>query len=88
VTARTDPGEGHRGITSLIVTKDTVDIAACRAAGVGHVDDLPKIAGVSAGKKEEKWGGGPVTPARCISRTRSFPRKNVLGKRGEGSSNS
>src|SRR6185295_14220697 len=56
VTARTDPGPGHRGITSFIVTKDTVDLDQCRAVGVGHVEELPKIAGISAGKKEEKMG--------------------------------
>src|SRR6185295_20280860 len=54
VTARTDQGPGHRGITSLIVTKDTVDLEECSRVGVGHAADLPKLAGISAGKKEEK----------------------------------
>jgi len=84
VTARTDPGEGHRGITSLIVTKDTVDIAACRAAGVGHSDDLPKIAGVSAGKKEEKMGWRSSDTRSLHFQDAIIPKENVLGKRGEG----
>ena len=32
VTARTEPGRGNKGITSFIVTKDTVDLEQCRAA--------------------------------------------------------
>ena len=34
----------------------TVDLEQCRELGVGHASDLPKIAGVKAGKKEEKMG--------------------------------
>src|SRR6185436_18279488 len=56
VTARTDPGPGHRGITSFIVTKDGVDTEQCRRLGVGHDEALPKIAGITAGKKEDKMG--------------------------------
>ena len=84
VTARTEPGEGHRGITSLIVTKDTVDIAACRAAGVGHTEELPKIAGVSAGKKEEKMGWRASDTRSLHFQDAIIPKENVLGKRGEG----
>jgi alkylation response protein AidB-like acyl-CoA dehydrogenase len=84
VTARTDPGDGHRGITSLIVTKDTVDIAACRGAGVGHDDSLPKIAGVSAGKKEEKMGWRASDTRSLHFQDAIIPKENVLGKRGEG----
>src|SRR5690606_13028783 len=46
VTARTGPGQGSRGITSFIVTKDTVDLERCVALGVGHAPDLPKTPGV------------------------------------------
>src|SRR5262245_52370807 len=56
VTARTEPGGGNRGITSFIVTKDTVDLDTCLELGVGHAPDLPKIEGVKAGKKEDKMG--------------------------------
>src|SRR3954464_13937678 len=54
VTARTEPGRGHKGITSFIVTKDSVDLDTCRAVGVGHAPELPKTRGVRAGKKEDK----------------------------------
>src|SRR5690349_14672415 len=53
VTARTSPSGGNRGITSFIVTKDTVDIERTREVGVGHAPDLPKTPGVRAGKKED-----------------------------------
>lgn len=84
VTARTDPGEGHRGITSLIMTKETVDPAACKAAGVGHVDDLPNIAGFSAGKKEEKMGWRASDTRSLHFQDAIVPKENILGKRGEG----
>ena len=45
VTARTEPGKGSRGITSFLVTKDTVDLDEAKRVGVGHAADLPKIKG-------------------------------------------
>src|SRR6202162_6191014 len=36
VTARTTPGRSSRGITSFIVVKDTVDLAAAKQHGIGH----------------------------------------------------
>src|SRR5262245_57863552 len=56
VTARTTPGKGSRGITSFIVTKDTTDLGDAARLGIGHAADLPKIAGIRAGKKEDKMG--------------------------------
>src|SRR6185295_10374676 len=58
-TARTEPGNGNKGITSFIVTKDTVDLDQCRKLGIGHAPDLPKTRGVRAGKKKEKMLGKP-----------------------------
>src|SRR5216110_1921140 len=52
VTARTTPGRSNRGITSFIVCKDTVDLAAAAQHGVGHLASLPRTSGVRAGKKE------------------------------------
>src|SRR5215216_6896439 len=39
VTARTEPGRGNKGITSFIVTKDTVDLEQATRLGVGHAAD-------------------------------------------------
>jgi butyryl-CoA dehydrogenase len=84
VTARTDSGPGHRGITSFIVTKDTVDLDRCREVGVGHQDEIPKIAGVSAGRKEEKMGWRASDTRELHFKDALVPKENMLGKRGEG----
>jgi alkylation response protein AidB-like acyl-CoA dehydrogenase len=86
VTARTDPHPKRRnqGITSFIVTKDTVDLEAARAAGVGHAPDLPKIPGVKAGKKEEKMGWRASDTRELILEDAVVPKDNVLGEVGKG----
>jgi butyryl-CoA dehydrogenase len=84
VTARTEPGGGNRGITSLIVTKDTVDLAQATTLGVGHAPDLPKIAGVRAGKKEEKMGWRASDTRELVFENAKVPKENVLGKPGQG----
>jgi alkylation response protein AidB-like acyl-CoA dehydrogenase len=86
VTARTDPHPKRRnqGITSFIVTKDTADLEAARAAGVGHAPDLPKIAGVKAGKKEEKMGWRASDTRELILEDAVVPKENLLGEKGRG----
>ncbi len=84
VTARTEPGPGNRGITSFIVTKDTVDLDRCRALGVGHCEDLPKIRGVRAGKKEDKMGWRASDTRELVFEDAVVPRENMLGRPGEG----
>ncbi len=84
VTARTEPGHSKRGITSFIVTKDTVDLELCRALGVGHCEDLPKTPGVRAGKKEEKMGWRASDTRELIFEDAIVPKENVLGELGQG----
>lgn len=84
VTARTEPGHSKRGITSFIVTKDTVDLELCRALGVGHCEDLPKTPGVRAGKKEEKMGWRASDTRELIFEDAIVPKENVLGEPGQG----
>lgn len=84
VTARTEPGKGNRGITSFIVTKDTVDLAKAKQVGVGHAPDLPKTKGVRAGKKEDKMGWRASDTRELILEDAIVPKENVLGKMGEG----
>ena len=84
VTARTEPGRGSKGITSFIVTKDTVDLDTCRSLGVGHAPDLPKIAGVRAGKKEDKMGWRASDTRELIFEDAIVPKENVLGRPGQG----
>ncbi len=84
VTARTSPEPGNKGITSFIVTKDTVDLERCRALGVGHADDLPKIKGVRSGKKEDKMGWRASDTRELIFEDAVVPKENVLGEIGQG----
>jgi butyryl-CoA dehydrogenase len=86
VTARTDPHPKRRnqGITSFIVTKDTVDLDAARAAGVGHMAELPKLPGVRSGKKEEKMGWRASDTRELILEDAIVPKENLLGEMGKG----
>jgi alkylation response protein AidB-like acyl-CoA dehydrogenase len=84
VTARTEPSQGNKGITSFIVTKDTVDLAKCRELGVGHDGDLPKTKGVRSGKKEEKMGWRASDTRELIFENAVVPKENVLGQPGFG----
>jgi alkylation response protein AidB-like acyl-CoA dehydrogenase len=84
VTARTEAGTGHRGITSFIVTKDTVDLDKARSVGVGHDPDLPKTRGVRAGKKQDKMGWRASDTRELIFENAIVPKENVLGQPGQG----
>ena len=84
VTARTEPGSGNKGITSLIVTKDAVDLDACRKAGVGHAADLPKTPGVRAGRKQDKMGWRASDTRELIFENAVVPKENLLGEPGKG----
>jgi len=84
VTARTEPGNGSRGITSFILTKDTCDLDICRKLGVGHDESLPRIPGFKAGKKEEKMGWRASDTRELAFEDAIVPRENLLGKPGQG----
>ena len=84
VTARTEPGRSNKGITSFIVTKDTVDLDTSRKLGVGHAPDLPKTRGVRAGKKQEKMGWRASDTRELIFEDAVVPKENLLGKPGYG----
>jgi len=84
VTARTSPGDTHRGITSFILTKDTCDLETCLALGVGHAEDLPRTPGFSAGRKEDKMGWRASDTRELSFRDAVVPKENVLGNEGEG----
>jgi alkylation response protein AidB-like acyl-CoA dehydrogenase len=84
VTARTEPGSGNKGITSFIVTKDTVDRELARKLGVGHCEDLPKTSGVRAGKKEDKMGWKASDTRELIFEDAIVPKENLLGAPGMG----
>ncbi len=86
ITARTDPRSARRnhGITSFVVTKDTVDVATCEQLGIGHAPELPKIAGVRAGKREDKLGWRASDTRELYLEEAVVPKENVLGETGQG----
>jgi alkylation response protein AidB-like acyl-CoA dehydrogenase len=84
VTARTEQGKGNKGITSFVVTKDTVDLDKTRKLGIGHAPDLPKTKGVRAGKKQDKMGWRASDTRELIFEDAVVPKENLLGKPGYG----
>lgn len=86
VTARTDtdPVKRNFGITSFIVTKNTVDLDVASELGVGHLSDLDKIEGIRAGKKEDKMGWRASDTRELIFEDARVPAENMLGERGKG----
>ena len=48
VTALTDPNAGTKGISSFILTKETTDLAAASAVGVGHDPSMVPMPGFRA----------------------------------------
>jgi alkylation response protein AidB-like acyl-CoA dehydrogenase len=85
VTAVTDRAAGTRGITSFIVTKETVDRAGAERAGVGHAPELePFTPGVRSGKKEDKMGWRASDTRELILEDAIVPADHRLGVEGEG----
>jgi len=84
VTAVTNPERGNRGISSFILTKDTVDLEKAREIGIGHDDSLPKLTGFRSGKKEDKLGWRASDTRELIFEDVEVPAENMLGAEGEG----
>ena len=84
VTAVTDPSQGTKGISSFILTKESVDLAHCRALGVGHDESLPPMAGFNAGKKEDKLGWRASDTRELLFDNVEVPAENLLGTEGLG----
>ncbi len=87
VTAVTDPGQGSKGISSFILTKDTVDLPIARELGIGHDESLPKLAGFRSGKKEDKLGWRASDTRELIFEDVEVPAENLLGTEGQGFTN-
>ena len=84
VTAVTDPSRGTKGISSFILTKESVDLAECRALGVGHDDSLRPMPGFRAGKKEDKLGWRASDTRELLFDNVEVPVENLLGPEGLG----
>lgn len=84
VTAVTDPSKGTKGISSFILTKETVDLEECARIGVGHDPSLPNMAGFRAGKKEDKLGWRASDTRELLFDNVEVPAENLLGTEGLG----
>ncbi len=87
VTAVTDPDAGTHGISSFIVCKPTVDVAAAEASGIGHRADLPFSDGLRAAEKEDKMGWRASDTRELILEDVFVPDGQRLGDEGRGFSN-
>jgi alkylation response protein AidB-like acyl-CoA dehydrogenase len=87
VTAVTDPSKGTKGISSFILTKETCDLAAARAAGVGHDESIVSMPGFRSGKKEDKLGWRASDTRELIFENVEVPAENLLGAEGMGFTN-
>ena len=83
-TAVTNPERGTKGISSFILTKDSVDLDKLDTLGVGHDESLPKMKGFRSGKKEDKLGWRASDTRELIFEDVEVPAENLLGEEGMG----
>jgi butyryl-CoA dehydrogenase len=86
-TAVTNPERGTKGISSFILTKDSVDLEKIKDLGIGHDDTLPKLPGFRSGKKEDKLGWRASDTRELIFEDVEVPADNLLGEEGMGFTN-
>ncbi|HUF31556.1 MAG TPA: acyl-CoA dehydrogenase family protein [Gemmatimonadaceae bacterium] len=84
VTAVTEPGQGSKGITSFILTKETCDLGRAREVGIGHEPSLAAMRGFSAGRKEDKLGWRASDTRTLVMEDVEVPVENRLGDEGFG----
>ncbi|MEP6690972.1 MAG: acyl-CoA dehydrogenase [Gemmatimonadaceae bacterium] len=84
LTAVTDPSRGTKGISSFILTKETCDLDAARAVGIGHSAALDPMPGFRAGKKEDKLGWRASDTRELIFEDVEVSADNMLGEEGKG----
>ena len=84
VTAVTNPGQGTKGISSFILTKQTNDIEIATRLGIGHDASLEAMRGFRAGKKEDKLGWRASDTCELIMEDVEVPAENMLGAEGQG----
>jgi butyryl-CoA dehydrogenase len=84
VTAVTEPGQGSKGISSFILTKETCDLARTREVGIGHDPSLPAMRGFTSGRKEDKLGWRASDTRTLHFEDVEVPAENLLGEEGKG----
>jgi butyryl-CoA dehydrogenase len=84
VAAVTSPGQGNKGISAFIVTKDTCDLEKAVALGFGHSDELDAMPGLSTGRKLRKLGWNASDTRELNFENVEVPAENLLGEENEG----
>lgn len=84
LAAVTAPGEGNRGISAFIVTKDTCDLEVATQLGFGHSDALVPMPGFSTGQKLRKLGWNASDTRELILEDVEVPVENLIGEENEG----
>lgn len=80
----TSPGKGNKGVSALIMTKETCDLDRAREVGFGHSDELEPMPGFSAGDKLRKLGWNASDTRELIMGDVRVPVENLLGEEDDG----
>jgi len=84
ITAVTNPGQGTKGISSFVLTKESCDLEQITALGVGHDPEIGPMKGFRSGKKEDKLGWRASDTRELIFEDVEVPVENRIGEEGKG----
>jgi butyryl-CoA dehydrogenase len=84
LAAVTAPGEGNRGISAFIVTKETCDLELATSLGFGHSESLVPMPGFSTGQKLRKLGWNASDTRELVLEDVEVPVENRIGEENEG----
>ncbi|MBT8461613.1 MAG: acyl-CoA dehydrogenase family protein, partial [Gemmatimonadetes bacterium] len=84
VAAVTNPGQGNKGVSAFIMTKETCDLDKALEVGFGHSTDLEPMPGFSAGDKLRKLGWNASDTRELILENVEVPAENLLGEENDG----
>lgn len=84
VAAATDPTRKHKGITTFVLCKPTIDKQEAARSGFGHRPELPYSQGLTAGEKEDKLGWRASDTRELHLEDLCVPSEQRLGAEGEG----
>jgi butyryl-CoA dehydrogenase len=84
LAAVTTPGQGNRGVSAFIVTKETCDLELARQLGFGHSDSLSPMPGFSTGQKLRKLGWNASDTRELLLDNVEVPVENLIGAENEG----
>ena len=84
ITAVTNPGQGTKGISSFVLTKESCDLERVKDLGIGHDPAIGPMKGFRSGKKEDKLGWRASDTRELIFEDVEVPVENRIGEEGRG----